>query len=64
MFCLTTKARNLELIERGNQGFRGSRTSAANSNLVRKRVYRDEALVDETLKGLPDLLSSLESFRE
>jgi hypothetical protein len=64
MFCLTSEDRNLELIEAGNRGLRGSRASAANRNLVRTRVYKDEALVAATLRGLPQLLSSLESFRE
>ncbi|MFM9265571.1 MAG: hypothetical protein EAZ09_23760 [Oscillatoriales cyanobacterium] len=64
MFCLTSEDRNLELIEAGNSGLRGSGASAANRNLVRKRVYKDEALVAATLRGLPQLLSSLESFRE
>jgi hypothetical protein len=65
MFCLTPEARNLELVKTGNRGFRGSKTSAANRiHLVRARVYQDEALVAETLRGLPGLLASLESFRE
>ncbi len=64
MFCLTSEDRNLELIEAGNRGLRGSRASAVNRNLVRTRVYKDEALVAATLRGLPQLLSSLESFRE
>jgi hypothetical protein len=65
MFCLTPEARNLELVKTGNRGFRGSKTSAANRiHLVRSRVYKDEALVAETLRGLPGLLASLESFRE
>jgi hypothetical protein len=64
MFCLIPEARNLEIIEAVNRGVRGSRASAANRNLVRTRVYKDEALVAATLRGLPQLLSSLESFRE
>ncbi len=64
MFCLTPEARNLELIETGNRGFRASRASGANRNLLRKRVYKDEVLVAATLRELPELLSSLESFRE
>jgi hypothetical protein len=64
MFCLTPEARNLELIETGNRGFRGPRACASNRNLIRTRVYKDEALVAATLRGLPELLSSLESFRE
>lgn len=65
MFCLTPEARNLELVKTGNRGFRGSQTSAANRlHLVRSPVYKDEALVEATLRGLPGLLASLESFRE
>jgi hypothetical protein len=64
MFCLTPEARNSELIEATNCGLQGSRTSTANRNLVRTRVYKDEALVAATLRELPQLLSSLESFRE
>ena len=65
MFCLTPEARNLELVKTGNRGFRGSQTSAANRlHLVRSPVYKDEALVAATLRGLPGLLASLESFRE
>lgn len=65
MFCLTPEARNLELVKTGNRGFRGSRASPASRMHVRSsRVYKDEALVAATLRGLPELLSSLESFRE
>lgn len=65
MFCLTPEARNLALVKSGNGGGRGSKTSADNRlHLVRSRVYRDEALVAATLRGLPELLRSLESFRE
>ncbi|MDQ2097822.1 MAG: hypothetical protein QQW96_09260 [Tychonema bourrellyi B0820] len=65
MFCLTPEARNLELVKTGNRGFRGSRASAASRMQVRSsRVYKDEALVAATLRGLTELLSSLESFRE
>ena len=65
MFCLTPEARNLDLVKTGNRGIRGAKTSAANpSHLVRSRVYKDEALVAATLGELPELLASLESFRE
>jgi hypothetical protein len=65
MFCLTPEARNLELAKTGNRGFRGSQTSATNCiHPVRSRVYRDEDLVAAMLRGLPELLGSLESFRE
>ncbi len=63
MFCLTPEARNLELVKTGNRGFRGSRASGAQFSRS-PRVYKDEALVAATLRGLPELLSSLESFRE
>lgn len=65
MFCLTPEARNLELVNTRNRGLRGSKTSADNRlHIVRSRVYQDEALVAATLRGLPELLASLESFRE
>lgn len=65
MFCLTPEARNLEQVFTGNRGLGCSKTSADNRlHLVRSRVYRDEALVAATLRGLPELLRSLESFRE
>jgi hypothetical protein len=65
MFCLTPEPRNLELVKTGNREFRGSKTSATNRiHLVRSRVYKDEALVKTTLRELPELLASLESFRE
>jgi hypothetical protein len=65
MFCLTPETRNLELVKTGNRGFRGSKTSATNRiHLVRSRVYKDEALVEATFRELPELLASLESFRE
>lgn len=64
MFCLTPESRNLELVKTRNR-FRGSRASAASPMQVRSsRVYKDEALVAATLRGLTELLSSLESFRE
>jgi hypothetical protein len=64
MFFLTPEARNFERVTTGNRGFRGSKTSAANLSHVRSRVYQDEDLVAATLRGLPGLLASLESFRE
>ncbi len=66
MFCLIPEARNSEMVRTGNRGLRGSRASAANrTNFVRaSRVYQDEALVAATLRGLPELLLSLESFCE
>ena len=64
MFFLTPEARNFERVKTGNRGFRGSKTSAANLSHVRSRVYQDEDLVAATLRGLPGLLASLESFRE
>lgn len=64
MFCLTPEARNLDLVTTRNRGIRGSKTSVANLSHVRSRVYQDEDLVAATLRGLPGLLASLESFRE
>jgi hypothetical protein len=65
MFFLTPEARKFERVTTGNRGYRGAKTSAANpSHLVRSRVYKDEALVAATLGELPELLASLESFRE
>lgn len=66
MFCLTPEARNLGLVKTGNRDFRGSRASGANGTQFARssRVYQDEALVAATLRGLSELLSSLESFRE
>jgi hypothetical protein len=64
MFCLKPEARNLELVKTGNRGFRSSKTSATNRIHFVPSVYKDEALVEATLRGLPGLLASLESFRE
>lgn len=64
MFCLTPEARNLDLVKTRNRGIRGSKTSVANLSHLRSRVYKDEALVAATLGELPELLASLESFRE
>lgn len=65
MFCLNRETRNVGLVETSNREMRGSKTSAAkNIRIVRSRVYKDEALVSASLAGLPDLLASLESFRE
>jgi len=66
MFCLTPEARNLGLVKTGSRRFRGSRASGANDTQFARasRIYKDEALVAATLRGLPELLLSLESFRE
>ncbi|HAT12305.1 MAG TPA: hypothetical protein DCS91_00705 [Microcoleaceae bacterium UBA11344] len=64
MFFLTPEARKFERVTTGNRGYRGAKTSAANLSHVRSRVYKDEALVAATLGELPELLASLESFRE
>lgn len=66
MFCLTPEARNLGPVKTGNRRFRGSIASGANDTQFARasRVYKDEALVAATLRGLPELLLSLESLRE
>ncbi|MEG5040285.1 MULTISPECIES: hypothetical protein [unclassified Microcoleus] len=65
MLGVTQETKNLGRVETENSQLRGSFTSASNStNILRSRVYKDEALVSATLAGLPALLASLESFRE
>ncbi|MEG4420731.1 hypothetical protein QUA70_19375 [Microcoleus sp. LAD1_D5] len=65
MFSLTRETKNLGQVETANSEQRGSITSVSKSiRIVRSRVYKDEALVSAALAGLPDLLASLESFRE
>ncbi len=65
MLGLKRETRNLGIVETSNREMRGSRTSAATTiGMTRSRVYKDEALVSASLAGLPDLLASLESFRE
>ena len=64
MFCRNRETRNLGLVETSNREMRGSTTSAAKNIRIVRRVYKDEALVSASLAGLPDLLASLESFRE
>ncbi len=65
MFGLTGETQNLGRVESENSQEGDSITSASKSiRIVRSRVYKDEALVSAALVGLPDLLASLESFRE
>ncbi len=65
MFCRTRETQNLGRVETGNSERRGSITSASKTmRILRSRVYKDEALVSASLAELPDLLASLESFRE
>ena len=65
MLGVTQETKKLGRVETEKSQRRGSFTSASNStNILRSRVYKDEAMVSAALAGLPALLASLESFRE